>query len=198
MNATRVGRRSGSSESRDDVLQAAKALFADHGYQRTTIRLIAERAGVDPSLVIYFFSSKEQLFAASMPAPSEEALRAPKLLAALPRAEAARAMAQRILESIKSEEPSNILSIMRAASSRPEAISHLREMFVSRMMLPMITELGLSRPQERAVLLASIVTGLSFVHELLDIDAEWPNLNRDAELELISKTIELTLTIDLE
>jgi hypothetical protein len=107
-------------------------------------------------------------------------------------------MAQRILESIKSEEPSNILSIMRAASSRPEAISHLREMFVSRMMLPMITELGLSRPRERAVLLASIVTGLSFVHELLDIDAEWPNLNRDAELKLISKTIELTLTIDLE
>lgn len=198
MNATRVGRRSGSSESRADVLQAAKVLFAEHGYQRTTIRLIAERAGVDPSLVIYFFSSKEQLFAASMPAPSEEALRAPKFLATLPRAEAAQALARRIMESITSPEASNILAIMRAASSRPEAVAHLREMFVSRMMLPMITELGLSRPHERAVLLASIVTGLSFVHEMLDIDAEWPNLNVDAELELISKAIELILTIDLE
>lgn len=198
MTTARAGRRTGASDSKQQILDAARSLFAEHGYQRTTIRLIAERAGVDPSLVIYFYSSKENLFATSMPAPSEEALAAPKLMAALPRAEAARAMGRRILESVNSPEASNILGIMRAASSKPEAVGQLREIFVSRMMLPMMTELGLSRPQERAVLLAALVTGMSFVHEMLEIKSEWPNLDETAELELVVKTIELVLTIDLE
>ncbi|MCB5283698.1 hypothetical protein BJQ89_03471 [Arthrobacter sp. ES1] len=162
------------------------------------MRMIAERAGVDPSLAIYFFSSKEHLFAASMPAPSEEALAAPKLMATLPRAEAARAIGRRILESVNSPEASNILGMMRAASSKPEAVAQLREIFISRMMLPMMTELGLSRPRERAVLLAVIVTGMSFLHELLEIKEEWPDLEENAELALLTQTIELVLTTDLD
>nr|RZI37573.1 HTH-type transcriptional repressor AcnR [Cryobacterium sp. SO1] len=198
MKTTRVGRRSGSSESREDVLSAARALFAEHGYQRTTIRLIAERAGVDPSLVIYFFSTKEQLFMACMPKPSEDASDTPKLLAAMPRDKAAQMLAQRIVESIKSPETSNILAVMRAASSKPESVSHIRSVFLSRTLLPMITELGLSRPKERAALLAAVVTGLTFVHEMLDIEAEWGDLDKAAQLELISRTIELALTTELD
>ncbi|MBG6226667.1 AcrR family transcriptional regulator [Arthrobacter sp. CAN_A2] len=198
MTIARAGRRKGTSDSRQQILDAARSLFAEHGYQRTTVRMIAERAGVDPSLAIYFFGSKEQLFAASMPAPSEEALAAPKLLAALPRAEAARAMSHRILESVTSPEASNILGMMRAASSRPEAVAQLREVFIGRMMLPMMTELGLSRPKERAVLLAVVVTGMSFLHEILDIRQEWPDLEENAQLALLTQTIELVLTTDLE
>ena len=198
MTSARAGRRKGTSESRREILEAAQALFAEHGYQSTTIRLIAERAGVDPSLVIYFFSTKEQLFAASMPVPDEEALAAPKLMAALPRAQAARAIGRRILEAVNSPETSNVGGIIRAASSKPEAVQHLREVFVSRMMLPMITELGLSRPHERAVLLASIVTGMTFVHEILQIKTEWPHLDETAELELVAKAIELVLSVDLD
>ncbi|MET3952740.1 TetR family transcriptional regulator [Arthrobacter sp. UYEF36] len=198
MTTARAGRRRGTSESKQQILEAARSLFAEHGYQRTTMRMIAERAGVDPSLAIYFFSSKEHLFAASMPAPSEEALAAPQLMAALPRAEAARAIGRRILESVNSPEASNILGMMRAASSKPEAVAQLREIFISRMMLPMMTELGLSRPKERAVLLAVIVTGMTFLHELLEIKEEWPDLEENAELALLTQTIELVLTTDLE
>ncbi|MEC5191272.1 MULTISPECIES: TetR/AcrR family transcriptional regulator [unclassified Arthrobacter] len=198
MTAAKPGRRKGTSESRQEILEAARALFAQHGYQRTTIRLIAERAGVDPSLVIYYFLSKEHLFAAAMPEPSEAALAAPKLMAAMPKADAARAIGLRILEAVNSPGTSNVLGIIRAASSKPEAVAQLREVFVSRMMLPMITELGLSRPKERAVLLSSIVTGMTFVHEMLDIKIEWPTLDETAELELIAKAIELVLTVDLD
>lgn len=198
MTAPRAGRRKGTSDSKQQILEAARSLFAENGYQRTTMRMIADRAGVDPSLAIYFFSSKEQLFTESMPAPSEEALAAPKLLAALPRAEAARALSRRILESVNSPDDSNILGMMRAASSRPEAVAHLREIFISRMMLPMMTELGLSRPRERAVMLAVVVTGMSFLHELLEIRTEWPDLEGCAELALLTQTIELVLTIDLD
>lgn len=62
----------------------------------------------------------------------------------------------------------------------------------------MITELGLSRPKERAVLLSSIVTGMTFVYEMLEIKTEWPALDETAELELVAKAIELVLTVDLD
>ncbi|MCV7302343.1 TetR/AcrR family transcriptional regulator [Mycobacterium barrassiae] len=48
--------------SRDAVLAAAKARFATEGYERTTLRAIADDAHVDPSMVLYLFGSKADLF----------------------------------------------------------------------------------------------------------------------------------------
>lgn len=47
------------------ILAAAGELFAEVGYERTTIRAVAERAGVDPGLVTQNIGTKEQLFAAA-------------------------------------------------------------------------------------------------------------------------------------
>src|SRR5206468_4736644 len=47
------------------ILEAAKELFAADGFERTTIRAVAARAGIDPALVMQHFGSKEGLFAAS-------------------------------------------------------------------------------------------------------------------------------------
>ncbi|OBF12976.1 TetR family transcriptional regulator [Mycobacterium sp. ACS4331] len=52
--------------SRDDVLGAARRRFADQGYAKTTLRQVAEDAGVDPSMVLYLFGSKDGLFRESM------------------------------------------------------------------------------------------------------------------------------------
>jgi AcrR family transcriptional regulator len=52
--------------SRDAVLAAAKQRFATEGYERTTLRAIAHDAHVDPSMVLYLFGSKEELFRESL------------------------------------------------------------------------------------------------------------------------------------
>ena len=52
--------------SRDLVLRAAKRQFARHGYEKTTLRAIARDAHVDPSMVLYLFGSKAELFRESM------------------------------------------------------------------------------------------------------------------------------------
>jgi len=62
----KVGRRSGGVASRDAVLAAARSRFAQYGYDATTIRGVAGDAGVDPALVMYFYGSKEGLFAAAI------------------------------------------------------------------------------------------------------------------------------------
>ena len=62
----RRGRRPGVSTSRQAILDAARARFARDGYVATTIRQVAADAGVDAALVMQFFRSKDELFAAVM------------------------------------------------------------------------------------------------------------------------------------
>src|ERR1700687_3031468 len=62
----RRGRRQGEPVSRDVVLGAAKWRFAKEGYEKTTLRAIARDAHVDPSMVLYLFGSKAELFRESI------------------------------------------------------------------------------------------------------------------------------------
>ena len=62
----KTGRRPGGESSRAAVLEAARSRFARYGYEGTTVRGVAADAGVDPALVMYFYGSKEGLFAAAI------------------------------------------------------------------------------------------------------------------------------------
>jgi AcrR family transcriptional regulator len=48
------------------VLAAARNRFATDGYEKTTLRAIARDAHVDPSMVLYLFGSKADLFRESL------------------------------------------------------------------------------------------------------------------------------------
>ena len=50
------------ARTRRRILEAARGVFADVGYERATIRLIAAAAGVDKSSVIQYFGTKQGLF----------------------------------------------------------------------------------------------------------------------------------------
>ena len=63
------GRRPGQTGTRERILEAARQLFATAGYEATGIRTVAEKAGVDPALVMHYFGSKEGLFHAAMDWP---------------------------------------------------------------------------------------------------------------------------------
>ncbi|MDT5208004.1 MAG: hypothetical protein QOF67_419, partial [Mycobacterium sp.] len=47
------------------ILAAARQRFAESGFERATIRAIAADANIDPSMVMRYFGSKDQLFAAA-------------------------------------------------------------------------------------------------------------------------------------
>lgn len=51
--------------TRDAVLDAAAELIAEVGWGRTSARAVADRAGVRPGLVHYYFESQEALLAAA-------------------------------------------------------------------------------------------------------------------------------------
>lgn len=50
--------------SRDRILESALRLFAEHGYERTSIRMIAREAGISQGLTYNYFASKEALLRA--------------------------------------------------------------------------------------------------------------------------------------
>jgi AcrR family transcriptional regulator len=66
---TRTGRRPGNPDTRQVILDAARATFAASGYDRASIRRIAAAAGVDPALVHHYFGTKDELFMATIEMP---------------------------------------------------------------------------------------------------------------------------------
>src|SRR3989338_9131414 len=71
--------------SKETLLRAAASVFARHGYDGATVKELAEAAGVNVSLVSYYFDGKEGLYRAvlesfgrSRLASAERALKAPE------------------------------------------------------------------------------------------------------------------------
>lgn len=49
---------------RELLLDTAERLFAEHGFEGTSIRMLAKESGVNVAMVSYYFGSKEKLFEA--------------------------------------------------------------------------------------------------------------------------------------
>jgi AcrR family transcriptional regulator len=64
--ASETARTVGPTATRNAILDAARVRFATDGFTSSTIRKIAADAGVDPSLVMQYFGSKDELFASVM------------------------------------------------------------------------------------------------------------------------------------
>src|SRR5437762_13182252 len=61
-SSARMQRRAKSEQSRRQVLDAALALFSHQGYRATTVRDIADEAGVSTGNVYHHFPDKESIF----------------------------------------------------------------------------------------------------------------------------------------
>ncbi|NRC53956.1 TetR/AcrR family transcriptional regulator [Neoaquamicrobium sediminum] len=59
-------------DAADAILDAAEAVFADHGFAAATTRAIADLAKVNLALIHYYFRTKEQLFEAVFVRRSDE------------------------------------------------------------------------------------------------------------------------------
>jgi len=114
-----AGRRPGPSSTADDVLAAARELFAERGYQATTVRAIAAAAGVTPAMIHHFFGSKEKVFlaAARIPIDPDTVL---AILLAGPREQFPERLVAAFGAAWRDERTGPALqSVLRAAVARP-------------------------------------------------------------------------------
>ena len=61
-------RKSGAGQTRERILDSAEELFAQHGFQKVSLRAITGRAGVNVALVNYYFGNKISLLNAVLSA----------------------------------------------------------------------------------------------------------------------------------
>ncbi len=54
-------RTSEGQDRRELILDCATQLFAEHSYNRTTVRMLADAVGVQSGALFYYFQSKEQI-----------------------------------------------------------------------------------------------------------------------------------------
>jgi AcrR family transcriptional regulator len=163
----RTGRRPGTSSTQEQILESARELFLERGYQGATMRAIAKEAGVDASLIVHFFGSKLNLFSEAVEWPFDPEIEMPKLLAD-GRDEVGRNVVALLIRFWDEEGTrSPVLTLLGAAVSEPEAAEMLGEFVRARLFAPLLDRLGSDRPQVRANLLASQLIGLGLVRYVL-------------------------------
>jgi AcrR family transcriptional regulator len=163
----RTGRRPGTSSSREDILEAARKLFAERGYQGATIRAIAAQAGVDAALVVHFFGTKAALLGEAIEWPFDPEVEMPKLLKDGKRQVGENLVALVVRTWDREGGRNPILILLRAATTEPKAAEMLTEFVRSRVFAPLMERLGSDWPELRATLASSQIIGLGLARHVL-------------------------------
>jgi AcrR family transcriptional regulator len=165
----RSGRRPGPTQTREAIARAARAQFAELGYDRATIRGIARDAGVDPALVVRFHGSKDALFREVMALPPAAA-DALERLAEGPRETVGRRLAELIVGLLENPETRAIIvGRIRSASSHPDAAALVRET-VTRDIRRLTAALGDDDPDVRAVLAGANIVGITLARHVVLVE----------------------------
>jgi AcrR family transcriptional regulator len=191
--AKKTGRRPGDSGSREAITAAARRRFGELGYDGTTIRAVAADAGVDPGLVVYFFGSKDGLFAASISWPFDPARELPEVIAG-GTADAGHRLVRLFLATWDAEEGRNpIVALLRAATHQEAAQRQLRTFLETQILGPLLTALGSDEPELRAGLVAAQLLGLGITRHVLALE---PLASLDAErvVELVGPSVQRALS----
>ena len=156
----RSGRRAGPTNSHATILAAGRAEFSAHGFEGTTMRAVADTAGVDAALIHHFFLSKGGLFIAAV----QDVFVVTDLVRvalAGPRATVGERFARAYLGHW--DDPSirmRLVSVLRSATSFEGATAIVQE-FLAETLIPITEALGQGRPQLRAALAGSYLVGVA-------------------------------------
>jgi AcrR family transcriptional regulator len=192
----RTGRRPGASSTREDILDAARRLFSERGYQGATMRAIAAEAGVDAALVVHFFGNKATLLAEAVEWPFDPEVEMPKLLVD-GRHHVGRHLVGLFVRTWDDEGSRNpILTLLRAATIEPQAAAMLRE-FMGGLYAPLMDRLQVDQPELRADLAVSQLLGLGLVRYLLRAEP-LASATPQAVVDWIAPTVQRYLTGKLD
>ena len=175
----RSGRRPGNQDTREAILVAARAIFAERGFDQASIRAIATAAEVDPALVHHYFGTKDKLFLASLEMPVDPAELVPKALDG-PREEAGERLVRLVLNVWDSPAGKAAVALLRSAMSNDWTARLVREFVVTQVLRKAISELGMDGEDAplRASLVATQIAGLAMMRYVLKVE---PVASQDPE-----------------
>ena len=193
----RSGRRPGNPDTRQSILDAAREVFAERGFDKASIRAIATGAGVDPALVHHYFGTKDKLFLATMNAPIDPSVLIPQALDG-PREEAGERLVRLVLSVWDSPAGVAAVALMRSAMSNDWTARLMREFVVTQVLRRAVVELTLD-PKEaslRTALVATQISGLAIIRYVLKVEPV-ASAPPEALIAAIGPNVQRYLTGDL-
>jgi AcrR family transcriptional regulator len=156
-----------SQPARDAVLAAARRAFAAQGIERATVRAIAADAGVDPSMVIRYFGSKDGLFEAATTID----LALPDL-AQVPASDRGATLARRFVDLWDDPTTGEVLTLLlRAAPTSERAADRIRDVFAVQVLGMLLrldgTDDDEAATRRRAGVLGSVILGTALSRYVL-------------------------------
>lgn len=177
-------------------MEAARTEFAGFGYNGTTIRGIARRAGVDPALVHHYFGSKDKVFVEALQFPIDPTTEAPRIFAA-----GVDGLGERLLRFLLSvfESPDSgtrAVALIRSAVTNDQVAAMFRGFVVEKVIVPNIASLGMSAPELRASCAVSQIGGLVLARYIVKVEP-LASASPDKVVRWIAPTLQRYLTGDL-
>lgn len=148
------------------ILEAAKDLFAEKGFERTTIRGVASVAGVDPALVMQHFGSKENLFAAASHWDDDHA----RILTATSDSLPSAALADLFDKFESPEDRDTTVALMRNCLTHPAAARVMRDEVMCERTAAIAAAMTGDDVELRAGLFGACMMGLGMARYLLEME----------------------------
>jgi len=164
------GRRPGPSATRERILDEARRLFAERGFESTTIRAVAGAAAVDPALVHHYYGTKDGLLEAALTLPVDTRTRIPRIVDGDTGGLGERAT-RAFLELWEDDAIRPVyLAIVRCAASNDRAAEKMRGVVGRQVVGPIVEALGVPDAQLRANLAATQFIGLAMARYLTRLE----------------------------
>jgi len=183
-----LGRRPGKHSTKPIILNAAREPFAERGFERTTIRAVAARSGVDPATVLHHFETKEHLLDAALELPIDPRALV-KLIAENPGREG-----EALLTGVLAlwEAPATrlqLIALLRIGTSHERAATAVRQLFTREVIGPLASQLTGPDADLRAGLAATQIAGLALLRFIISI-APVAQADPTTLVELVGPTIQ--------
>ncbi|GAA1375907.1 TetR/AcrR family transcriptional regulator [Streptomyces beijiangensis] len=153
--------------TRQLLIEVAQQEVFDRGYHGASLRSIARRAGVDPSLVRHYFGSKEKLLLQAVQVRTDPRELAAEVLRGTPGG-----VGRRLVKFMLAfwEGPSAAESLVRLSASlnSGEVADLTKDAFIGPLFGTIAQEISPDQPELRAALAASQVLALAYSRYLLD------------------------------
>jgi AcrR family transcriptional regulator len=170
MGTQRAGRRPGRSSSREDIVAAARELFAAQGYERASLRAIAGRAGVDPALIIHYFGSKEGLLHEALTLPVDPGALLSHALEEVPPEQLGAEVVRTVVTAWDDPAVQPLMAgMIRTALSHDLAMRHLRANVMGTVLPAMASLTPGPDATQRAELIASQMVGIFLTRHIVGL-----------------------------
>jgi AcrR family transcriptional regulator len=180
--------RRSSTDTKAAILAAARERFGALGYQGATIRAIAAGAGIDPSMVMRYYGSKEQLFAAAV----DFDLRLPDLKG-VDAERLGATMAGHFLDRWAGDEA--LVVLLRSSTTNEDAVDRMRQIFGEQLLPVVAAVVPAGVAAQRAGLIATQILGLALCRFVLALPPVVA-MSRDDIVSWLGPTIQRYLSAD--